>query len=199
MKIIDCVQGSPEWFEARVGLPTSSNFDKIITTQGKPSKSKEKYLYKLAGERIIEKSEDTYKNDVMLRGQELESEARQLYELMTGKTVEQVGLCVTEGKAIYGASPDGLVGEDTLLEIKCPIISTQVDYLVRGKLPTAYFQQIQGQLLVTERQYVDFFSYYPAMKPLLIRVVRDEVFLKALKFELEKFTVELDELVERIR
>jgi len=199
VKIIDCVQGSPEWFEARVGLPTSSNFDKIITTQGKPSKSKEKYLYKLAGERIIEKSEDTYKNDVMLRGQELESEARQLYELMTGKTVEQVGLCVTEGKAIYGASPDGLVGEDTLLEIKCPIISTQVDYLVRGKLPTAYFQQIQGQLLVTERQYVDFFSYYPAMKPLLIRVVRDEVFLKALKFELEKFTVELDELVERIR
>jgi len=198
MKIIDVQQGSPEWFSARVGIPTSSNFDKIITTEGKPSKQRIRSMYQLAGERIIGKSEDGYKNDIMLRGQEREAEARELYELMTGKTVEQVGLCVTEGEAVFGASPDGLIGNDGLLEIKCPIISTQVSYLLEGTLPKEYFQQLQGQLLVTGRKWVDFLSYYPAMKPLLIRVTPDKEFQKKLQVELELFCSELNEVVKKI-
>ena len=199
MKILDHIQGSEEWFAARCGIPTSSNFDKILTTKGVVSKQREKYLYRLAGEKITGKSEETYRNDAMLRGQEMEAEARALYELMTGSKVEQVGLCITEEPTVYGASPDGLVGKDGLLEIKSPLISTHVGYLLNKELPMDYYQQLQGQLLVTGRKWVDFFSYYPAMKPLLIRVEPDKVFLKALKVELEIFAKELDELVEKIK
>ncbi len=199
MKIIECQQNTPEWFSARCGMPTASNFDKIITTEGKPSKQREKYLHQLAGERIIGKAEETYQNGAMLRGQEMEDEAREAYQFMSGNEVSQVGLCVMEGKTIYAASPDGLVGNDGLVEIKCPIISTQVNYLLKNVLPTEYFQQVQGQLLVTGRKWIDFLSYYPGLKPLLIRVKPDEKFLKALRVELELFCEELDEVVKKIR
>lgn len=199
MKILDHIQGSEEWFAARCGIPTSSNFDKILTTKGVVSKQREKYLYRLAGEKITGKSEETYKNDAMLRGQEMEAEARSLYELMTGSKVEQVGLCVTEGKIVYGASPDGLVGKDGILEIKCPLISTHVGYLLNKELPMDYYQQLQGQLLVTGRKWVDFMSYYPSMRPLIIRVKRNESFIKTLELELSNFCLELKKIVDKIK
>jgi len=199
MKILDCIQGTPEWFAARCGIPSASNFDKIITTTGKPSTQKQKYLYQLAGEKITSKAEETYQNAAMQRGIEMEAEARQLYALITGKEVTQVGLCMTEGKSIYAASPDGLVNENGALEIKCPLIATHVGYLLNNILPTEYFIQTQGQLLVTDRKYVDFFSYYPGLKPLIVRVEPDKKFIKALQIELEIFTEELDKIVNKIK
>lgn len=200
MKILLCEQRSPEWFAARCGIPTSSNFDKVVDTAGKPSKQREKYLFKLAGERIIGQSEETYQNAAMLRGIEMESEAREVYQFMTGVEVVPAGLCVIEDKIIhYGASPDGLVGTDGLLEIKCPLISTQVGYLLNNIFPSEYYQQVQGQLLVTGRKWVDFFSFYPGLKPLLIRVRPDEQFQKALKIELEIFCGSLEEVVSKIK
>ncbi len=193
---IDCVQGSKEWYQARCGMPTSSNFDRIVNIDGKQSKQREKYLYLLAGERILGRPEETYKNEIMQRGNEIEAEARQLYELITGQNVAQVGLCVANG---YGASPDGLVGEDGLLEIKCPILSTHIFYLLKGMLPTDYFQQIQGQLLVTGRKWVDFMSYYPALKPLIIRVEPNIEFQKKLRIELEVFCMELDDITKKLQ
>lgn len=195
MKIIDVIQGTPEWFVARCGLPTASNFDKIVTMKGERSKQREKYLYQLSGEKIIGKPEETYSNVNMIRGQELEVEARQLYELMTSETVSQVGFCVAEG---YGASPDGLIGKDGLLEIKSPLLSTHVSYLLKGGLPSDYFQQVQGQLLVTGRKWLDFLSYYPAMKPFIIRVTPDKEFQKALETELKAFCVDLDKIVKQL-
>lgn len=195
MKILDVVQGSPEWHLARCGIPTASNFDKIVTTKGERSKQAEKYLYQLAGERIIGKAEETYQNGNMQRGTEMEVEARQLYELMTGKTVLQVGLCVEDG---YGASPDGMIDEDGLLEIKSPLLSTHVSYLLDNKLPSEYYQQTQGQLLITGRKWLDFMSYYPAMKPFIIRVTPDKEFQEALKKELKAFCKELDETVKKL-
>jgi putative phage-type endonuclease len=199
MRTIKCEQGSAEWKLARCGLPTASNFDKLICADGKPSKQRIKYMYQIAGERIIGKPEESYKNEAMDRGNEMEAEARQLYELITGNTVEQVGLCLAEGKSIYAASPDGLVGDDGLLEIKCPILSTHVGYLLEGKLPSEYFQQTQGQLLVTGRKWLDFLSYYPAMKPLLIRVTPDKEFQKALQKELDLFCEELSDIEGKLR
>ena len=196
MEIINVVQGTPEWFEARRGIPSSSNFDKIVTTAGKPSKQKEKYMYKLAGEKVSGISEETYQNATMQRGSEMEAEARQLYELTKGVEVQEVGFCIEGG---YGASPDGLVASEGLVEIKCPLVATHVGYLLKNKLPTDYFQQTQGQLLVTGREWVDFMSYYPGLRPLLIRVERDEVFLKALRIELEVFVSELKDTIERIK
>ena len=196
MKVIDCLQYSPEWYAARCGIPTASSFDMILCADGKVSKQRTKYLYRLAGESITGIAEETYQNATMQRGKEMEAEARQLYSLITGEEVQQVGFCLADG---YGASPDGLVGEKGLLEIKCPNIATHVGYLLENVLPTDYFQQTQGQLLVTGREWCDFLSYYPGLRPLIIRVTRDEIFIKALKAELKKFCAELAEVRERIK
>lgn len=196
MKIIDVVQNSKEWFAAKCGIPSSSEFDKIVTTKGEPSKQRQKYLYRLAGETITGISEESYQNETMLRGKEMEFEARKLYSLISGKKVQEVGFCLAEG---FGASPDGLVGKNGVLEIKCPIISTHVGYLLENKLPIDYWQQLQGQLLVTDREWVDFCSYYPGMRPLIIRVKRDKKFIGILEAELKKFCVELKQIVRRIK
>mgnify|MGYP001570914390 FL=1 len=197
--IIDCIQGTPAWFAARCGVPSASNFDMIITTTGERSKQREKYLYRLAGEKVAGKQEETYQNAAMLRGIEMEVEARKLYEIISGETVTETGFWRTEGRAIYGASPDGVVGKDGLLEIKCPLISTQVSYLLKGGLPSDYFQQTQGQLLVTGRKWVDFMSFYPGLKPLIVRVGRDKKFLEALSIELEIFCSELEDIINKIK
>lgn len=196
MKIIDCVQNTPEWFAAKCGVPSASNFDKLLQVSGKPSKQRTKYLYRLAGETITGIQEDSYQNAAMLRGIEMEAEAKQLYQLISGVSVQEVGFCLADG---FGASPDGFVGNPGLLEIKCPIMATQVGYLLDNKLPTDYKQQVQGQLLVTERKWCDFMSYFPGLRPLILRVERDEKFLKLLEVELKKFCKELKEVVKKIR
>lgn len=198
MRVIDCQQGTPEWFNARLGIPTASCFDMIVTTKGEPSKQRTKYLYKLAGEKVSGLQEETYKNDAMLRGSEMEDEARRLYGVMNDNPVSTVGLCLSDCGS-YGASPDGLVGDNGGLEIKCPTVPVHVEYLLENNLPSAYFQQVQGQLLVTKREYVDFFSYYPGLRPLVIRVYPDNKFLKALEKELLSFCQELNEVVNKIK
>ncbi len=196
MKIIDCVQGTPAWFAARCGIPSASNFDMLITTKGEPSKQRQKYLYRLAGETITGIVEESYTNAVMERGKVMEAEARQLYQLVAGEEVKEIGFCLADG---YGASPDGLVGKEGLLEIKCPLISTHVSYLLENKLPSEYFIQTQGQLLFTGKKWVDFISYYGSMKPLIVRTFRDEKFIKSLRVELELFVNELKEVINKIK
>ena len=196
MKIIDCIQGSPEWYSARAGIPSASNFDKIVCLDGKVSKQRTKYMYQLAGEAITGRPEETYQSAAMERGKIIEDEARQLYTLVKGLEVNQVGFCLADG---YGASPDGMIAGDGLLELKCPLISTHVGYLLDNKVPSEYFQQTQGQLLVTDRAWVDFMSYYPGIKPLIIRITRDEKFITILRAELVVFCNELKEVIQKIR
>lgn len=198
MITIDIEQGTQEWKDLRVGVPSASNFDKIVTMKGEPSKQAEKYIYELAGERITGVREEGYLNANMQRGMELEAKAREVYELITDLDVSQVGLCYPNEDKKYSCSPDGLVGDDGLIEIKCPIITTQVDYLLSKKFPSTYFQQVQGQLLVTGRKWCDFVSYYPGLKPLITRVERDEKFIEALASELEVFCSKIDEVVKEI-
>lgn len=195
MRIIDCDQNSPEWFEARRGIPTCSNFDKIITTDGKPSKQSQKYMYQLAGEAVTGIKEESYQNAAMQRGIELEPEARSFYEMVKDVTVQQVGFCVVDG---YGGSPDGLVGDDGLIEIKCPSLAVAVSYLLDGKLPTEYFQQVHGLLLVTGRAWCDFISYYPGLRPLIVRVKRDEKFIILFYKELKIFCEQLKQTINKL-
>lgn len=199
MEIVNVVQGSPEWKACRVGIPTSSDFDKIITTTGARSKTRTKYMYQLAGERITRTREEGYRNGAMERGQQMEDEARQLYSLVTGREVRQVGICYESKDKKYACSPDGLSGDDACVEIKCPSIAVHVEYLLNNKLPTDYYQQVMGQLLITKREHVDFVSYFPGMKPLIVKVMPDDVFLKALKCELEIFCQELEQVTEKLR
>lgn len=197
MKILNFEQRSPEWFAARCGLPTASDFDKIITTTGKTSTQRTKYMYQLVGEKLGGIPEEGFQSLAMTQGIAKEEEARKLYELAQ-EPVQQVGFCVSDcGR--FGCSPDGIVGEEGLVEIKCPLMSTHVGYLIENKIPTDYFQQIQGQLLVTDRKWVDFISYYPGLKPLIIRAKRDDVFIISLRNELKTFCKELDQLVEKLK
>jgi putative phage-type endonuclease len=197
MRIVECEQGSVEWFQAKAGVPSASNFDKIVTTTGFASKQKVKYMYRLAGETITGMPEETYQNMAMARGIELEDEARMFYEITTSSTVEQVGFCIADEG--FACSPDGLVGKDGLIEIKCPSMAVHVEYLLDGSLPKTYFQQVQGQMLVTGRRWCDFVSYYPAIKPLVVRVERNEEFLDKLKIELVSFVQELKEVANKIK
>ena len=192
-------QGSEEWKAARVGKPSASNFDCIITTRGDPSKQRKKYLYTLAGERIIGKKEEIYQNDAMTRGIQMESEARGLYDLILGTKTKQVGVCYQNEKRLIVASPDGLVGDLGLLEIKCPLLPTMVAYQIEDNLVMDYWQQLQGQLLVTGREWVDIMAYYPAMNPIIKRVERDDKFLKALEIELSVFCQELEEITKKLK
>jgi putative phage-type endonuclease len=198
MKIITCEQRSAEWFEARLGIPSASCFSQIITCKGEPSKQAQKYMYKLAGEKVSGKAEETYQNAAMLRGVEMEDEARQLYQIITNTEVVQVGLCLSDGEYQYGCSPDGLVGKNGGMEIKCPTIATHVEYLLNNALPSEYFQQVQGSLFVTGLKWWDFMSYYPGLKPLIIRVTPDKAFHKALKTEIEGFCIKLNEVIHQI-
>ncbi len=127
----------------------------------------------------------------------LSKEALVFYEMVKGVEVAKVGFCLSDCKR-YGASPDGLVGEDGLLEIKCPTIAVHVGYLLDKTFPMDYFQQIQGQLFVTGRQWSDFLSYYPGLPPLLIRVTPDVVFHRYLGAELNAFCGELEQIILRI-
>ena len=194
MIILDVEQGSDEWFAARVGVPSASIFDKIVTSKGALSTSKQKLIYRLAGERVLGEKEEGYTNGTMQRGIELEPEARLLFELITGLEVEEVGLCYYDKRKDRSCSPDGhIINEKEGLEIKCPELQTHVEYLIGKKLPTKYIQQVQGSLYITGLERWHFFSYYPGIKPLHIVVERDEIFIAKLSKALDDFVVELDE------
>ena len=196
MKIIECEQLSETWFQLRAGRPTASHFDKIVTAKGAPSKQAEKYLYQLAGERLLGDKVETYTNAAMQRGTELEPEARQLFELIHGD-VRQVGLCMTDDEKV-SCSPDGLM-DGVGLEIKCPLIHTHIGYLLGGKLPTEYTQQVQGSMWVTGYSSWFFMSYYPGLKPLIVEAERDDEFCAALKVELDEFCKKLDAMENKLR
>ena len=190
---LEIEQNTPEWYAARLGMPTASSFNKIITSKGALSTQRTKYLYKLAGERILGYPEESYQNSHMERGSELEAEARNLFEVISETEVDQIGFCYLDERKTIGCSPDGLIGENEILEIKAPSLAVHVEYLIKGKLPTTYFQQVMGSLYVTGREKANFFSYYPGMKPLHIIVERDEIFIAKLAKALDDFVVELDE------
>jgi len=180
MRIIECEQGSPEWLQARLGIPSSSSYSKLVTTTGKASAQATGYINQLVAERITGEPTFFQVTDPMQRGMDLEPQARTAYEMETGSWVMQVGFLMHDTLQA-GASPDGLIGKNGGLEIKCPSAHTHVEYLRDGDLPIKYFQQVQGCLWISGRDWWDFMSYHPKMEPLIVRVFRDEEFIKALE------------------
>lgn len=198
MKIIDCEQGSPEWYKARLGVPTASEFDKIVTGTGKASAQADAYRLKLIAERLTGDFDEGFKNSYMDRGKELEAEAAEFYEITTGQTLTKVGFC-TDDTGSYGASPDRLVGEDGILEIKVPGAHTHVGYMLYG-FGNEYKHQRQGQMLVCDkRRYVDLMSYHPKMPPVIVRIERDESYIMSQKMGLATFNKKLNEDFEEVK
>lgn len=195
--IIDVEQGSPEWLLSRLGKVTASNVSKLIGAQGKPSAQADGYINELISQRLTEELPETFKSSAMERGNELEDNARSMYELMTGETVEQCGFWLHDDLPV-GFSPDGLIGDSGGLEIKCPLPNTHVAYMRSGKLPAQYKPQVMMSLWVSGRQWWDFMSYHPKMEPLLIRVERDEEYIEKLAHEVQKAADTIDKEVERL-
>ena len=184
MKVYNYEQGSDDWFKVRLGIPTASEFDKILTGTGKSSTQVNAYINKLLAEVITGKPVNTFqKTEAMERGNELEQEAADYYSMLRDVDLQTIGFC-TDDAGLYGCSPDRLVGDEGLLEIKCPLAHTHVEYLLSGKMDTGYIPQVQGQLLVTGRKWCDFMSYHPDMPPLIVRVERDEQYISDLQQEL---------------
>lgn len=187
MKIIQCEQNSDEWFQARLGIPTASEFSKIITSTGKASTQANDYMNRLLAEWMAgEPLEKWDGNQWTERGHELEMDARTYYEMTKDVDVLQVGFVTTDDGSA-GCSPDGMVGDDGMTEYKCPSPGIHVSYLLANKLPSAYVPQVQGSLWVTERDWCDFSSYHPVLDKLIIRVHRDELYIVKLTKAIDEF------------
>ncbi len=197
-------QGAELWLQARSGVITASNFTKVMS-KGRgstPSKTRMTYMIEKATEILTGNPvSNGFQNDAMKRGNELEPDARQFYTMLTGGSVEESGLIYLNELKKIGASVDGLVGEDGLVEIKCPSLAVHVGYLLDGTLPAAYVKQVQGQLWITGRAWCDFISYNPDSHKMgfLIRVERDEETIKSIKESVYAFIGDLDVLVEKMR
>lgn len=180
MRKVDCVQGSPEWVAARLGIPTASRFDEIITpAKREPSKSMDKYVAELLAEWMLGMPLDKDGSALMDRGSELEEKAAQYYEIETGLTTEKIGFCLTDD-GLVGASPDRLVFGGGLAEFKCPAPQNHIYYLLNG-IDAKYRCQLQGQLWVAEKPWVDLVSYHPDMPAYRERVERDDQFIADLR------------------
>lgn len=204
MEIFNCEQGTDEWFAARCGVITSSKF-KDVLTKGRgnaPSATRLTYMKELACEVLTGVVQQSFSNEWMQRGNELEGQARAMLELERGFDVEQVGFIKTDNN--IGTSTDGLIDTDTVLEIKCPKHTTHLDYLLDSeKLYKTYKAQVQGELLVTERQkalLVSFHPDFPSGKDLIVlEIERDEDFINEMYAELMAFNHELNAIVNKLK
>lgn len=197
LEIIDCEQGSPQWFAARAGIVTASEFHCVLASgkSGADSKTRRKYMLRLIAERITGEPQESYTSAAMERGKLMEAEARDYYAFMTDVEPVRVGF-LKRGR--IGCSPDSLIGDDGLHEIKTKESHRHIEVLLADKLPPEHVAQCQGSLWVSEREWVDFQSYWPKMPPFIKRVYRDDVYIKQLEKAVTSFIQEMDELYDRI-
>jgi len=196
MEIIQCQQGTEEWNKARLGMITASCFGDVLAKgQGKTRRS---YMLRVAAERLTGEKQETYCNGAMEWGTEHEPEARAYYEQINNTLIQQVGF--VKFNDFIGCSPDGLVDEDGLLEIKCPHTTTHLETVLSNEIPTGYVSQIQGQLWITGRQWCDFVSFDPRVQggPFWCkRVFRNEEYINNLQTEINLFADQLNDLVKQ--
>ena len=196
-------QGTPEWFAQRLGKVTASRVADIMAkTKTGVAASRGNYLAQLVAERLTGQSADTFKSGAMQHGTETEPQARMVYEAETGQIVTEVAMINHPTIEMSGASPDGLVGTDGLVEIKCPNTSTHIASLMADKAPSGYMAQMQWQMACTGRAWCDFVSFDPRMPEdmqlLIKRVPRDEALIAEYEAEVIKFLAEVQETVDKL-
>lgn len=193
LDVFDFEQNSPEWIAARLGVPTASAFADVLA-KGE-GKTRGKYLRVLAGEILTgEPNPDRYENDNMKRGHAMEDDARAMYAFQFDADPVPVGF-MRRGRV--GASPDRLIGDDGLLEVKTKFPHLLLDVLERDRLPPEHVAQVQGQLWVSGREWCDFIAYWPKMPLFRIRVYRDEDYITNLAAQVKTFIADLDALVSK--
>jgi hypothetical protein len=190
--LFDCIQGTPEWFEARRGVPTASKFADILAKgQGI---TRRKYLYTLAGEVLTGEAQPSFTNDAMERGHEMEADAVNLYAFE--RDAEPL-TCGFMKRGRVGCSPDRLIGDAGMLEAKSKLPHLQLEVLERDDLPPEHKAQVQGQLWVSGRDWCDFVSYWPRLPLFVKRIERDEKYVENLAQAVADFVGELDALVAK--
>lgn len=199
MIVLPHKQGSPEWIEARLGLPTASRFSEIVTKAGERSASQDPYMAELIAEWYCGEQAMDEQTAMMGRGSSLERRAVAYYELTKDVHTTECGLCLEDGRR-FGASPDRLVGNSGVLEIKCLSAKNHILSLIRAdRVDLDHHQQIQGQLLVTGAEWCDRLYYNPTIQCRVVRFLRDEPFIDKLRSELERFTERMDSVKRRLR
>lgn len=196
-------QGSPEWFLQRLGKCTASRVaDVIAKTKNGYSTSRENYCVELALERITGTRQESFSNDAMKWGTDNEPLARAAYEARTGAMVDEVAMLPHPTIAMAGASPDGLLDKDGMLEIKCPNPATHARTLLSKKPDAKYVTQMTWQMACAGRQWCDFVSFDPRfpehLQLFITRVVRDDAAIALLEKEVSSFLFEVDSMVEQL-
>lgn len=193
----EIVQGSPEWHAARLGKVTASRVaDVVAKTKTGWGVSRANYMAELLVERLTGQPAERYTNSAMQWGLDTEPEAKAAYEFRTDASVADAGFVPHPTIAMSGASPDGYVGDDGLVEIKCPNTATHIDTLLGQSVPDKYVVQMQWQMACTGRKWCDFVSFDPRMpEPMRMfvgRVLRDDARIRALEADIAAFLAELD-------
>lgn len=193
MIIHDVGQGSIDWLRLRLGIPTASDFSSIITPTGKPSAQAEEYANYLLAEKMLGyQVEDFTGTKWTERGQEIEHNAVHYYEFQNSINVQKVGFVTDDGHTM-GCSPDRLIGDDGLLEIKCLKANTHVGMLLSQTPDPKHKPQLQGQLYITGRQWMDIEYFHPELSSLIVRVGRDEPYIALMSELIDTFTSRLSE------
>lgn len=196
-------QRSDEWFAARLGKVTASRVaDLMAKTKSGPSASRANYMADLIVERMTGQKAEGFTSAAMQWGTDTEPQARAAYEFLTDANVTETGFVLHPSIADFGASPDGLVGEDGLLEVKCPATATHIETLLTETVPAKYITQMQAQMACTGRAWCDFVSFDPRMpgdmQLWVKRVPCDPAFMSQMEGEVEAFLAELAQKLDAL-
>jgi len=196
-------QRTDSWFQARIGKVTASKVaDVIAKTKSGYSATRDNYMAQLICERLTGDRAEGFTNAAIQHGIDTEPLARAAYEALHDVLVDEVGFVSHPTIEMAGASPDGLVGDDGLIEIKCPNTSTHIDTLLSESVPTKYFTQMQFQLACTSRKWCDFVSFDnrlpPELQLFVKRVPRDDVYIRLIEAEIIQFLAELDDKINKL-
>jgi putative phage-type endonuclease len=198
------LQGTPEWLALRCGKVTASRIgDMSAKTKSGPSASRAAYMGQLVAERLTGMVQESYQSQAMLNGIEREPEARAGYCYRNDMTIEEVAFVNHPTIPMAGCSPDGLIGKDGLIEIKCPQVHTHIETLLTETIDGKYLKQMQFQMAVCNRAWCDYLSYHPhmptQMRLWVKRVPRDDGIIAELESEVREFQRELEARVEKLR
>jgi len=198
------IQGSPEWFAQRIGRVTASRLaDVLAKVKSGEAAARANYRAELVAERLTGKQQESFTNAAMKWGTECEPIARAAYEAEYGLLVTEVAMIQHPRIPMAGASPDGLVSIDGLIEIKCPETKEHIDTILSGEAPAKYIPQMQWQMACTGRAWVDFVSFDPRMpdemQMFVRRILRDDDLIKTYEAEVIRFLDEVEDTVNKLK